>query len=75
MSVRIKAKIICDGCGAEMWGRESSSSTYAVENYADAKEQAKNCGWVTLLGYGPSRHYFRACADKPQPKKALTKST
>jgi len=68
MSVEIRAKVICDGCGASVEGKIVNKSTYASAAYWDAGDKAKKAKWITCQRYGPARHYCQACADTA-PKK------
>lgn len=67
MSVRIKAQIICDGCGTTTTEYEHDRTTDQFVAYEKAKEEARRNRWVTLTRYGRSKHYCQTCADKGLP--------
>jgi hypothetical protein len=73
VSVLMVATITCDGCGDVIVGDPSRRSTQFISAYSSALDEAKRLGWVTLLRYGPAKHYCRKCADSPQAAIALEK--
>lgn len=67
MSVQIRCKIICDGCGDTIEGPIVQTTTYGMMGYWEAKKEAQDRGWVILARYGPHKHYCSKCADKALP--------
>lgn len=67
MSVEIRAKVICDGCGAVIDGKVSTETTTGMSTYWDCKAQMKQKLWIQANRYGKAKHYCQSCADG-QPK-------
>lgn len=63
MSIEIRAKIICDGCGATIEGKLQTRTSQGQDSYWDAKHKAKKARWVINERYGPAKHYCAKCAD------------
>lgn len=70
MSIEIKARVVCDGCGLSIDGKTGLSTTCAYESHVDAMVKAERAGWMTLDHgrYYKRRHFCPMCQDKPLPK-------
>src|ERR1044072_7806280 len=73
MSVEIRAKIICDNCKSWIQGEAATTTTYAVESYSLAKQQAIADGWVILRRFGKPRHLCPKCQDGEKPSETQGK--
>lgn len=67
MSVEIRAKVICDGCGAVIEGMLATETTYGMETWWDCKKKMKQQRWVIAQRYGKARHFCQPCADGSKP--------
>lgn len=63
MSVEVRIKLICDGCGQTIEGAVGHRSTLLWESLEDARIQALKKKWLTAQRYGTARHYCQRCAD------------
>ena len=63
MSVEIRARIICDGCGDSIHGLLQTTTANELLSYWDAKEMAKKSHWMFDYQYGTTRHLCELCAD------------
>lgn len=61
--IEIRARIICDICGAVVEGRVGTNATLAKESYWWAMDEAKKRHWLTLPRYGKHKHLCQPCAD------------
>lgn len=67
MSLETTTRIICDGCGVFVSGKEAYLATSIGESYWDALKKTKAAGWIRAdRAYRRDAHYCRDCADKPQ---------
>ena len=74
MSVEIRAKIICDGCGAAIEGKLQNRTTWGFESYWDAKKEAQRRRWLINTRYGTAKHYCQKCADGTEIALNLSKT-
>jgi hypothetical protein len=63
MSIEIRARIICDTCGAVIEGPVETSATLGLRTYWRAMDEAKKRHWLTLPRYGKHKHLCQPCAD------------
>lgn len=63
MSVEIRAKVICDGCGEVLEGKVATQTTTGMETYWDCKDQMRAKHWIQATRYGKAKHYCQQCAD------------
>ena len=63
MSVEIRAKIICDGCGAVVEGKIQTRTAHGMESYWSAKKEVMLLRWLINQKYGLPKHYCQKCAD------------
>lgn len=71
MSVEIRAKIICNQCGAEIHGWLQTSTSQGQESYWSACREAKRRHWMFLHRYGKTKHLCDKCSDGKPSKMVM----
>jgi hypothetical protein len=71
MSVEIKARVMCDGCGDIIEGKPATQTTTGMQAYWDCKKQMGERRWIQATRYGKAKHYCQKCADCA-PKLAMS---
>ena len=63
--VEIRAKIICDQCGATIEGPVEHRTTQGMRSYWEAKREAKKRHWLVMSRgrYRTDKHFCYICAD------------
>lgn len=75
MSIEIRSRIVCDGCGQFIEGKIGLRTTCAWESHVDAWRKAQALKWLRLEHgrYYKPRHFCPECQDKPLPKLQANK--